>query len=42
MHGELCRIKFSLVSDTEIIYALVTSYQIYIWLGDDMEMERPK
>ena len=22
MHGELCRIKFSLVSDTEIIYAL--------------------
>jgi len=36
MHGELCRIKFSLVNDTEIIYALVTTYNIYILLGDDI------
>ncbi len=41
MHGELCRIKFLFMNDTEIIYALVTSYKIYILLGDDMEMERP-
>ena len=41
MHGELCRIKFSLVSDTEIIYALVTTYQIYIWVRDDIWMELP-